>query len=350
MIIHPLTPLRRPSRWLGLKTPLEPLNRLYTDGATRANKNRLDLLVQPHAKKGARISHAISTLNPDRITPSDYLDVSSRCLLTVHFPGSSGRGTGLRFHHIGITPQPFPENTAGFLYYHKHPRAAPMEGSIRLRVTRNNSPSSFSRGQDLCLPSGFSWQTILPQIAVHSDLTDIRIQLLRENLVTPEQLSQCSRVFGGSTQAPTYRTLVRIDQEFQLGFSYRPTLTVAGQKLHRLRFPFFQAQVDGRKIFPWTGSANVRFEPSPLPGADGGRVLHLRIVKLLMPVSSTVKGYRGRISRPEEGQLFTISRHNGPPEPWRCNVDHDTSPVAVALRDLWDCSPSPSTPESQSVT
>ncbi|KAJ7617690.1 hypothetical protein DFH06DRAFT_101198 [Mycena polygramma] len=310
------------------------------------------LLVQPlaHGKKGVRLSHAISTLNPDHITPGDYLDVSSRCWLTIHLPGSSGRGTGLRFYHIGTTPQPFPENTAGFLYYHRHPRAAPMEGSIRLRVTRNNSPSSFSRGQDLCLPSGFSWQTILPQIAVNSDLTDIRDQLLRETLVTPEQLSQCSRVFGGCTQAPAHRTLVRLDQEFLLGFSYRPTLTVAGEKLHRLRFPFFQAQVDGRKIYPWTGSAIVRFEPSTLPGRDGGRVLHLRIVKLLMPVSCTIKGHRGRILRPEEGQLFTISHHNGPPEPWRCNVDRDTTPVAAALRDLWDHSPSPSTPDSRSVT
>ncbi|KAJ6566755.1 hypothetical protein B0H19DRAFT_713692, partial [Mycena capillaripes] len=58
---------------------------------------------------------------------------------------------------------PFPPQSSGFLYYHKNPSALPMEGSVRLRVTPDKEPSSFSRGQDLLIPSGCPWQIILPQ-------------------------------------------------------------------------------------------------------------------------------------------------------------------------------------------
>ncbi|KAJ7681911.1 hypothetical protein DFH06DRAFT_971971 [Mycena polygramma] len=282
----------------------------------------------------------ISTLTPDRITSSDYLDASSRRSLTIRFPGSSGLGTRIHFHRPGITRQPFPENTAGFLYYDRHPHAAPLEGSIRLRVTPDNAPASFPRGQDLCLSPGIHWQISLPQIAVRSDFTNLRDQLLHENLVPPEQLSRCRRIFAKSTRISPPATIFRLDQDFPLELSTASHITVVGKRLHTLRANFFEARVDNKTKYPWSGTAIVRFEPSTSPQHAGRRVVNLRIVQLITPVLSTIKGYRGRIFRPEEGELLTVSHRGGPPEPFGYDIDRHTTTTAVALRDLWDHSKS----------
>ncbi|KAJ7607611.1 hypothetical protein DFH06DRAFT_1486465 [Mycena polygramma] len=321
---------------------LQPSHRSYT----------VDAIKDHRRGTGGQIRHIISTLTSDRIIPSDYIDVSNRRTLTIRFPLSPGHGTKLCFKGSSAGARlPFPDNTYGFLYSHRHPHAASLEGSIRLRVTPSGAPSSFFSGQDLCLPSGIPWRIILPQIALRKDLAHIRDQLLRENLVTLEQLSRCRRLFAKSTHIFPPTTIFRLDQDFPLELSTPQHITAVGKRLHTLRVNFFEAGVDKKTLFPWTGSAIVRFEPSTSPQHTGRRVVTLRIVKLITPVSSTIKGYRGRISKPEEGELLTVSHHGGPPEPFGYDIDRHTTTTAAALRDLWDYSSSASrTPESQPDT
>jgi hypothetical protein len=84
-----------------------------------------------------------------------------------------------------------------------------------------------------------------------------------------------------------------------------------------------------------SGSAIVRFEPSTSPEYAGRRIVHLRIVKLLTPVSSVVDGNPRRfVVKPEEGELVAHFR-DGEPHVWAYNID-DTGKVAAALRTLWD--------------
>ncbi|KAJ7110671.1 hypothetical protein C8R44DRAFT_633906, partial [Mycena epipterygia] len=89
----------------------------------------------------------------------------------------------------------FPPHSRGFLYYHSDAPAGSLEGSLRFRVTSDNTPSLFPRGQDLLAPWGLPWRIILPQIACHPKYARIREQLLRENLATEGQLSHHRDIF-----------------------------------------------------------------------------------------------------------------------------------------------------------
>ncbi|KAJ7708157.1 hypothetical protein B0H17DRAFT_1031823, partial [Mycena rosella] len=100
----------------------------------------------------------------------------------------------------------------------------------------------------------------------------------------------------------------------------------------------FKNQTRGAKgYFPWTGSGIARFERSTLSEHAGRRMLNLRIIKILQPVTCTVdaRSCDGRVMRPEEGQLFTVRSYGGPPEPWAYDIDKENK-SAAALRVLWD--------------
>jgi hypothetical protein len=91
------------------------------------------------------------------------------------------------------------------------------------------------------------------------------------------------------------------------------------------------------------GSAAARFEPSDDPEYADRRVVHMRFVKILEPVTCTVNidKYNGRFIRPVEGELFTVRNAGGPPKPWAYDIDEGgKSKLAAGLRALWDISTS----------
>ncbi|KAJ6546029.1 hypothetical protein DFH09DRAFT_652951 [Mycena vulgaris] len=237
---------------------------------------------------------------------------------------------------------PFPAHARGFLYYHFPHGTTPLEGGLRFRCITGNSPSSFSRGHDLLGTSGFPWQISLLQLACRPRYAWIAQQLVHENLVTQEQLAQCRLAFSHSPLAAPHHTLIRLESIFLLKFSKRVTLTVVGMAHHRLHLHSLGSdRALGVFVFPWTGSAMARFEPSTLPKDAGRRVLHIRIVKIIEPAVCTVDGYKRRVVRPQEGHLFTVCSRGGPPEPWAYDIDRDETKVASALRVLWDNSQTP---------
>ncbi|KAJ7708103.1 hypothetical protein B0H17DRAFT_1325089 [Mycena rosella] len=288
-----------------------------------------------------RIRRKVSTLKPALITPTDYIDISRKMYFSIEFPVSkSVRSIPYAKHHPNSSEGVhirFPDSSRGFLYYHSDSRAGPLEGSIRFRLTPNNSPSSFLSGQDLLTPSGFPWQILLAQVACRDNYAFIGEQLIHENLVTPEQLARCRAVFGGLIY-PQY-TLFRLDSPFLVNFSSPVHLTVVGEHLHSVQMDtLFRDRTLGEKgDFPWTGSGIARFERSTLSEYAGRRVLHMRIVKLLQPVTCTMdaRGYNGRFLRPQEDQLLTVRFRGARPEPWLYDIDKKFKP-ATALRVLWD--------------
>ncbi|KAJ6474432.1 hypothetical protein C8R47DRAFT_709162 [Mycena vitilis] len=342
----PLAPLRRIAQPFGLVTPWIRI-RPYTVRVKADDGSR-----DPPRTKAKPQHRILSTLNSALIRPSDHVDLSDRTSISVGFDTESREGESASFEYIrrGLNPHPFPPGAAGFLYYHKHPHAAPLEGSIRLRVTDDSSPSSFSHGQDLCLPSGFPWQLIMPQIACRVRYQKLGAQLVRENLATSAQLLQCIALYRNARLIHPTATLFRLDQEFPVDFSGTVHLTAVGKVRHMIRLSMiFKAHaVKGtRSVFfaPWTGSAIVRFEASTNPAHAGRRVVHLRIVKILTPVTRVQKGHSGRVLQPQEGELLTVTYYSDPPAPWGYDIDHMKTFTAVALRDLWDHSPH-STPTS----
>ncbi|KAJ7708090.1 hypothetical protein B0H17DRAFT_451136 [Mycena rosella] len=329
--------LRRVRRPLQIQTSPWTHTRHYSASpeAERAPQRRESTAVSYHTRP------KVSTLNPSLITPTDYIDISRKTGFSVEFPVSksfeilysSHSPPGLKFVNIR-----FPDYSRGFLYYHCDSGAGPLEGSIRFRLTPDNLPSSFLSGQDLLAPSGFPWQILLAQVACRDKYAFIGEQLVHENLVTREQLSRCRDVFGQRDLIYPQYTLFRLDSPFLVNFSSPVHFTVVGEPRPVDLSSLFKNQTLGeRPYFPWTGSGIARFERSTLTKYAGRRVIHLRIDKILQPVTCTVnaRSYRGRVVRPEEGQLFTVRFRGGPPEPWGYDIDKKFE-FAAALRVLWD--------------
>ncbi|KAJ7074843.1 hypothetical protein B0H15DRAFT_792677 [Mycena belliarum] len=297
----------------------------------------------------------ISTLNPSLITPADYMDVSGMACFNFRYSGSiTGVGDPeARRPGLSYVPQDgrfirFPDKTHGFLYYHSQPHISPLAGSVRFRVTQDNAPFSFTGGHDLLTPSGVPWQIILPQIACRPVYAWLPQHLLRDRLVTEDLLSRCRDVFRERERMQPFSIVFTFDSTFLVNFSSETALTIAGDTLHRLRLDIFKM---GIRDYPWTGthglglysqctgSALARFEASTLPEYAGRRMIHLRVIKVLEPVSPLVdlQTYRGRIQEPREGELFTVSHYGRLPKPWAYDIDASNS-RAAALRALWDYS------------
>ncbi|KAJ7882287.1 hypothetical protein B0H13DRAFT_928553 [Mycena leptocephala] len=228
----------------------------------------------------------------------------------------------------------------GFLYYHKGPQAAPLEGSIRFRITPNRAPSSFALGQDLLWQSGLPWHITLPQVALQNAFIQFRDQLLSECLVTEEELSQCRHIFQG--RRINGHTIFRLTQEFPVHFeSGGVQLFAVADTLLHVGFPYlFRGCIGSIQHDIWNGFGIVRFEASTRPENAGRRVIHLRIVKIVTPVSCTVdtlEEYNCLPLKPEEGQLLTVQHAGKVPEPWAYDIDGKTKACAV-LRALWDVS------------
>ncbi|KAJ7663162.1 hypothetical protein DFH06DRAFT_986753 [Mycena polygramma] len=290
--------------------------------------------------------HLISTLNPARIKPEDHLDLSRRKKFTIRFPQSTPTSRGGTFvyrqQRANVANRseatPFPPQSTGFLYYHRAPDAAPLEGSIRFRVTPDNKPLSFPLGHDLAVSSGLPWQLLLLQLAtpkkVHARFCD---QLVHERLVPPEQLAKC-RALPRARLLPSL-TLFRLGQPFPVNFDSYIVLAIVGEKMHRLVFrSIFHGIKDGVKFCPWAGSAVACLEPSIRPEYAGRRVVHLRILKITKQVSQ--KDPDIRLVKPEAGQLLAIHRPGSPDSgtPWAYDIDAKNNAACVALRALWDVS------------
>ncbi|KAJ7458474.1 hypothetical protein FB451DRAFT_1273222 [Mycena latifolia] len=292
----------------------------------------------------AHTATVISTVTPSLLKTSDYLDLSQKGSLSIRFPvcrTPSGE-PGLRYSRDEVGLFPFPDHTRGFLYYHADPHATPLEGSIRFRLTADNSPSSFPGGEDLVSASGFPWQVTLAQVACTRNYSWIADQLVHENLVTREQLSRFHNLFDQRTFIYPQFLLFRLDSTFLVDFSNAVTLTAIGERVHKVKMSALFAVRERDQIYPWTGSALARFESSTLPKYAGRRVLHMRFLKIVKPVACSVDSQRcrGRIIRPEEGQLHTVSHYGRPPEPWAYDIDgaRAASQPAAALRVLWEAS------------
>ncbi|KAJ7734126.1 hypothetical protein B0H16DRAFT_1578363 [Mycena metata] len=271
----------------------------------------------------------LSTLNPTLLQTEDYLDLSGMKTRNIGFTHTP-TGPNPCIHYWGKGA--FPDDCAGFLYYYRESGAAPLEGGIRFRRTRDHRPSSFPGGHDLLLPSGAPWELILPQV-MRPSYRRLADQLLHENLATTAQLDLCHRIFTSMGRISAPLIVFRHTQTFPVNFGGPLRLTVVGSSaLHSATLePLSQRASNSVKRFPFAGSVIARFEPS---AEDGRRILHLHIVKIITPFVCTDDKYKARVVQPEEGQLF-IGVSRGGDRPWEIDID-GPSRAAAALRVLWD--------------
>ncbi|KAJ7082630.1 hypothetical protein B0H15DRAFT_952346 [Mycena belliarum] len=317
---------------------------------------RADFLLKRQSSVDAtRHRHQISTLDPHLLTAADYTDLSGKrwhnpelLALRGAFLQSVGpvrlkakpRVPTICYARVGPRVLAFPHTTQGFMYYHPGPRATPLGGSIRFRITPDRTPHSFRDGSDLLLPCGLPWRILLPQILCRQGYARFGPQLVQDGLVTDDQVSQCWKLFHDNGRICPGHTIFGLDSTFPVDFTCDIGLTIVGSQLHRIQLSPFKGRIDrGEKWFSsWKGSAIARFEPSTLPEYAGRRVLHLQFIKIIEPAIKTMvrDTASDRILPPEDGQLFTISPYRQAPRPWAYDIDGNNSNTAAGLRVLWD--------------
>jgi hypothetical protein len=162
----------------------------------------------------------LSTLDPNKLLPSDFQDISNKFLPTiylsenpVHWVKRPHRGPRVNFDTTPRTP--FPNHARGFFYYHV-PANSPLASSIRFRCTSSNDPATFSDGRDLFRPNGLPWQWSLSYILAMRD-PYFRDQFLKTGMVTEDQVTRMRRIFG-QERGSRYLVLHHLDQPFPLKF------------------------------------------------------------------------------------------------------------------------------------
>ncbi|KAJ7278331.1 hypothetical protein C8J57DRAFT_1713199 [Mycena rebaudengoi] len=292
-------------------------------------------------EQGSKLRREISSLDPALLQPADFVDMSHHSSFAVSFIYSgAGDGSPLTYAQLEAKKKPFPVDSRGFLYYHSDPNHSPLAGSVRLRTTTDNAPSSFDHGQDLLTPAGMPWKITVPQIAARKMYARLCDQLLREGMVTDALLSRSRTIFGDRSNTHPDLTVFGLHHPFLVNFQMSLCLAIVGPTaVHAVQLKVFAEWVVSRtrrqRLFPFTGTGVACFERSTLPEHANKYVLVLRILKILEPVTCTIQDYTGRVGWPKEGELLMVSNRNGPQRPWSYDVDRNTL-TGAALRNLID--------------
>ncbi|KAI0265327.1 hypothetical protein BC834DRAFT_181364 [Gloeopeniophorella convolvens] len=144
----------------------------------------------PSPRLGRTPRKQISTLDPDRLQPSDFVNFSTHSMVGVWTtpPGLyEAPRVRLRYAQRASNVRiPFPPGTHGFLYYARDPGLA-EGGQIRFRIVATPE-GAFEEGQDLSLPNGMPWH-VTPGILPRAPTVGLVRLLLRDELVTREQVA-----------------------------------------------------------------------------------------------------------------------------------------------------------------
>ena len=203
-------------------------------------------------------ARVIKTLDPSRLSRSDFLDFSNKKVLDIYsenIPKSKSRFRFLRQFDGQILP--FPGGTQGFLYF-RQPSRRWFASEVRFRVTRDKNPSSFASGEDLNFPDFTPWRLPIVTISLSSIYSGLRHLLLRDGLINNSIVEHCAALQSKrNLRLKTSRRLIHsFGQLFSLDFqSERPEflfLTADGI-YHKKMLGFFVDQRDGLSLMPYTG-------------------------------------------------------------------------------------------------
>jgi len=227
----------------------------------------------------------ISTLDPSRLTPSDYQSLSRNTYVTLcprNLPYNPlfdlghkvDMDTSVSQQHDTLYTKPhlsfvqyardkhnnpvfFPDDAKGFFYYFTPSKASPIAGHLRFRITPSADPASWSSGRDLCWPNNVEWKVqLMTIIQVHPQLTALRTLLLAEKLISPELVERCMKLVKWRETLGPQTVLNGLEQPFYTSFSAhdRGRFAVIGreeEKFVHVR-PFFR-DLRSRPVDPYTG-------------------------------------------------------------------------------------------------
>ncbi|KDQ60099.1 hypothetical protein JAAARDRAFT_595724 [Jaapia argillacea MUCL 33604] len=271
----------------------------------------------------------LRTLDPNKLTPADFVDISSRKNFSVKgpvLPDGKASQSPVLFFRMGMRSrcQPFPPNTRGFFYFYHDPDAPKLLSSIRFRLTESKDPASFSAGRDLRYSNQVPWHIYLAALALHPGYAVYKSLLLKDSLVPPDLLS-------ASPDAPRTRfrqqgvALHSLYQEFPVEFLPHlviPLMTPDGVIDPLQVNNIFSDPRPHMQSHSYLGKGFARFELSTLPQhKNRPRTVVMRIVKILEGPIPAVDGYDGYTPTPQEGSLVLRRKSNGQLGPWSMKLD-----------------------------
>ncbi|KAI0677778.1 hypothetical protein C8Q78DRAFT_1004392 [Trametes maxima] len=276
-----------------------------TTAATATERRPLSEYVQP----------LIRTLRPEELSESDhvYLPVDQHdCYLWDALsparpgdrpppPSAPSSSSSAKEHRPFATfrfneRQPFPAGLSGFFYYYTPPGPAPpAAGELRFRQTFDRSPYGWQSGTDLSSAHGLPWRIQLPTIAAFPQHAPIRNILLRDRLLSPEDLRVAAEM--GRTRSRR-REIAPLIHSF-----YQPFFLDFASPIHwwhfmgpdRIHFTRPMANIlsikqgPHRLPSPWLGGAICAFIPSQrrFPTGSPKRIINVRILRLVSPSVSS---------------------------------------------------------------
>ncbi|KAG2002594.1 hypothetical protein CC2G_004774 [Coprinopsis cinerea AmutBmut pab1-1] len=276
------------------------------------------------------LSRQISTLNPSKLLPEDYVDASGgRVAFTVMAPEGGKRR--ISFTRKGQQFIPFPSNARGFFYFHR-PDQSCITSGLRFRVVDKPDPALFSQGEDLMKPDGGVWVLPLTAIIKGRIYLPFRELIIRDELITPAEVAWVESLEVKDTRAGLI-TIASMTQPFECDFP-RTGFCIRVQEGEEL----YDFNIQGPASFGFTGSIQVRFELAYRqdPVVPPKPFVVLRLLKFLVPPTGDepVKQEEGKLVR-----ALSLSRAGGS-YIWTISPSTLPSPCVEALERAYPPHPS----------
>jgi hypothetical protein len=165
----------------------------------------------------------ISTLVPERLRPTDLLDLSGLKAASCAVEDSSKPPSTLAYTSSydtqkGKTCIPFPSNTRGFLYCHVPDPDHPAAAEVRFRLTpevADDPQTAFELGNDLLLSPETPWRILVFSIArSRGTYESLATLLLRDGLASQEAMSYWAQAKNTLRLDRRTQVLCRLEQPF----------------------------------------------------------------------------------------------------------------------------------------
>ncbi|TFK83911.1 hypothetical protein K466DRAFT_242982 [Polyporus arcularius HHB13444] len=316
---------------------------LATPGTLRTDDVRTPAGTASQPKPTAKHRPAtIRTLDPTRLTRSDHFTIklvpNSTMWVYVRNPG----GTTSRFQLALPSSSSVHDRShpalGGFLYYYQPPRAPPLAGEIRFRITASDDPATFSSGTDVTTGAGgLPWCISLPALARNDSQAVLQYILTTVDRTVPQHVMDLARRNGHVLRRGD-GCLYSFGQPFEMPLGYKKRHFAFAGKDRVVRtilqnVTAFNTGCKGRSAqeggfhnwVPFTGTALCCFEPLMHPEHETARVAVIRVLRSLDsdPIRPDPE-YGGPeyppALLPREGELL-MNLHYGSLRPWFGDVD-----------------------------
>ncbi|EJF58864.1 hypothetical protein BD309DRAFT_993080 [Dichomitus squalens] len=301
------------------------------------------------------VQHAIRSLHPAFLSHADWVHfpalqdychvwdayASSSSLSSSTYPSSNDRKHHNRpfaVFRLG-NGKPIPAGLAGYFYYYAPGGPVPpTAGEIRFRVIPRGPPNLhlFNQSQNLLSDSerGLPWHLPLTTIAARDSYQVYREVLLRDGLVSPELLARAAEmgreVLGERSGGRKAQVVHGFRQPWFIDFGSKVHWWwfMGADKLHTTPpMPNILSWKVGqdRTPSPWLGTALCSFFPDAHPRLRGHRVVKIKVVKLLSPITPNPEfpeELRYLVSAPEAEPREGAFLRRGQPL-WQMDVDRE---------------------------